>query len=402
MTATRLGAFNGVKSFLKDNNIERDEEIELAMLALVSGVDTLFLGEPGVGKTHLIELLTEHCIADARLFTHLLAKDQSADEVLGPRDIMAMKAGKIARITDGFLPTAHFAYLDEMFKASAPMLNPLLDLVANRVLKVGGQAHDCSQLLTIFASSNELPEREDLQAFRDRIGITKLVAPVATDQGLLRVTDLQLDQQVNGVDTSKLTPLTLDDIRAIRDEIRQVNVGPKMRELMVKAQTLWSGNGPHSMSNPPSQRRVGQMWKVIKAHAWSKGRGDVLGDDFMVAEHMAWSDPEDMDEARAVVVEFASAHIRKAQRARDALDPIRAAAEQLKAKLDAATTDDERDELTGEGFKLIRQIRKLKKDIGKQVHDAAAADEDTEALSIVAEEIDSLDRWAERAVTGDD
>lgn len=392
---TKLDVFTGVKAFLTANNIERNEEIDLALLAMISGVDILLLGPPGVGKTHLIELLTEHCITDAKLYTHLLAKDQSADEILGPRDIMAMKNGQIARITAGMLPEANFAYLDEIFKGSAPTLNPLLDVVANRVLKVGGQVIDCSQLITIFASSNELPEREDLNAFRDRIGITKIVEPVRTPAGLLAVTDLQLDMQLSGVDTSALTPLSLDDIHAIRSEVKAVSVPQKIRQNMISAQESWT-----KMAVPPSQRRIGQIWKVVKAHAWAAGRDEVTGDDFAVAMHMAWSDPEDAALARSVVLEFMGAATRKAARFRDALAPIEVSANELKAKLDAAT-EDEREELTGAGFEVMKQLRRLK----KQVTADMAASTDTEVqqvLGAVVTDIDALNHWAGTAIVGGD
>jgi MoxR-like ATPase len=177
--------------FLAKYNIERDQEIELLGLSTIAGVDVLFLGDPGVGKTWAIELQLM-CIEDAELFDVLLQKDMSADEVLGPRSLVALKDDRIERLIHGFLPTANFAYLDEVFKASPTLLNPLLDIGANRVLKVAGKKIDCKQLISIYYSSNELPDREDLMAFRDRIGVTKYVEPVRTPEGKRAVTDIQL------------------------------------------------------------------------------------------------------------------------------------------------------------------------------------------------------------------
>ena len=64
------------------------------------------------------------------------------------------------RITDGMLPTSNFAYLDEIFKSSPPMLNPLLDIYAKRQLKIGGRTLNCSQLITIFMSLNLVDDPE--------------------------------------------------------------------------------------------------------------------------------------------------------------------------------------------------------------------------------------------------
>jgi MoxR-like ATPase len=385
----------GIDGFLNAHNVERREDIELLGLATISGVDTLFLGEPGVGKTWAIEGLVNYCIADARLFTHLFAKDQSPSEVLGPLDIMAMKNGQIARLIDGFLPSANYGYCDEIFKASPPMLNPMLDVLANRKLKVGGLELDLSHLITIFMSSNELPDREDLMAFRDRIGITKYVLPVRSPEGRRHVTDIQLDYQSNGLDTSSIEPLALDEIHAIRDEVRQVTVGEAVRQVMVDAQQKWAEAG-----HPPSQRRIGQMWKVIKARAWANGRSEVVTDDFLPAQHMAWNHPDHADSAREIILEFASVFTRKAQRLRGAMEPVIASMEELRSKLDSATEESEKDDLMSDGFKFMRQLRKMRGEAKEQIKDGSSQGQDTTLLEEVLSDIERSYAWAENALTG--
>lgn len=381
--------------FLKARNIERDEDIDLMGLMLVAGVDGLFLGDPGTGKTWMIELLVNHCLTNLKLFSHLLAKDQSADEVLGPRDIMAMKAGKIARLTDGYLPTAHVSYLDEIFKASPPMLNPLLDITANRVLKVGGLVIDCGQLIVNYMSSNELPDREDLSAFRDRIGLTKFVQPVRTPEGRRAVTDLQLDYQASGVDVTGVVPLTLDDVFAIRDEVKTIDVPDAIREMMVTAQQKWAENG-----HLPSQRRIGQMWRMVKAHAWTNGRSTVVADDLLPCQHMAWNHPDHAASAREVVLEFASVFTRHANRLRESMEPVLREMEELRGKLDAASEESEKDDLLGEGFKLMRQLRGMRKEATGQIADGQQQGQDTSMLEDVLSHINRSYEWAEKALTG--
>ncbi len=390
-------AIFGVDGFLRTHNVERNEEIEILGLATISGVDTLFLGDPGTGKTWLIELLVDHCLSDMQLFSHLFAKDQSADEVLGPRDIMAMKAGKIERLTAGFMPRANYVYGDEIFKASPPMLNPLLDLLANRVLKVGGTVHQCKQLITIIMSSNELPDREDLQAFRDRIGITMFVQPVRTPEGRRAVTDIQLDFQASGLNTAGLVPLSLNDIYAIRNEVKAVRVNEVIRQVMVDAQEKWAQAG-----HPPSQRRIGQMWKIVKARAWANGRTEVVADDFLPCQHMAWNHPDHAKSAREIILEFASAFTRKAQRLREAMEPIAASTQELRAKIEATTDESEINDLMGEGYGYMRQLRQLRTEGRKQVKEGVAAGQDTTLLTEVLDEISRLYGWAEKALTGTD
>jgi MoxR-like ATPase len=399
-TLTMLDRFNsifGPDGFLNAHNVERREMIELLGLSVIAGIDPLFLGDPGVGKTWAIELMTNECMVDMNLFTHLLAKDMSADELLGPRDIMAMKQGVIARLTDGYLPSAHVGYLDEIFKGSPPLLNPLLDLFANRVVKIGGKIMSCDQLISIVASSNELPDREDLSAFRDRIALTYFVQPVRTPEGRRAVTDIQLDFQVNGLDTSTVQPLSLADIYAIKDEVRQIAVGDAIRGVMVDAQQKWQEAG-----HPPSQRRIGQMWKVVKARAWANGRTEVVTDDFLPCQHMAWNHPDHQKSARDVVLEFASVFTRKAQRLREAMEPVVASMESLRQSLDAATEESERDDLMNDGFKLMRQLRKMRAEGREYVKDGKSTGQDTTSVEGVLSDIERSYTWAEQALTGAD
>lgn len=403
-TATRaqvnkdlLARFQTIREFLERHNVERKDEIDLLLTSVLARVDALFLGEPGVGKTYMIELLVQHCLTDMNMFSHLLAKDMSADEVLGPRDIMAMKEGKIRRITEGYLPEAHVGYLDEVFKASPPMLNPLLDLTANRILKMGGEVKQCEQLIAIVMSSNELPDREDLQAFRDRIGITKLVEPVRTAEGRRAVTDLQLDQQARGVDTAGLEPLTLGEIELIRDEVHTITVPNPIREMMGDAQQKWLEAG-----HAPSQRRIGQMWRVIKAHAWMAGRNEVSADDLIVCQHMAWNRPDDVKSARSIILEFATAFTRKAEELRQAMEPILSGMDELRANVDAAEDEAAKDALIEQGFKLLRQMNKLKQKAVRQIADGEEQGQDVTTLKEVQAEIERSHSWAESVLSATD
>jgi MoxR-like ATPase len=198
-------------------------------------------------------------------------KEMGADELIGPRSIPAMKAGKVERVMDGFLPKAHIGYLDEVFKGSPPVLNAILDLQANRQLKVGGKVVSAKQLILIIGSSNELPDREDLMAFRDRWGVTKFVQPVRCAR---RQAPCHGDPARGAVRRRPDRLLEHAEARAGRS---RAGAGEAMAvawtpcyDAMLEAQEKWEGAG-----HPPSQRRIGQIIRVMKARAWTKGRGEL-------------------------------------------------------------------------------------------------------------------------------
>jgi MoxR-like ATPase len=392
-----LDRYASARAFLRRYNIERDEEIDLMLQATIARVDVLFLGDPGVGKTHAIELMTEHCLTGAELFTHLCAKDQSAGEILGERDPMALKQGKVARITSGMLPTAHVGYLDEVFKSSPPMLNPLLDIFAKRQLKVGGKTHDCSQLAIIFMSSNELPDREDLMAFRDRIAITKFVEAVKSPEGRKAISRIQLSLDTAGIDTSGLQPLTLDELIAIRKEANQVQVSDAMIDVMDQIEQKCL-----EAKHPISQRRKGSIWKMVKAHAWARGDTAVRPDDFMVAQHMLWNHASDVESAHDIVLKYANRFQRRAQALKEELEPIMSKMDSVKLEIDAAASRADKLKVQQTGYHFITELAELEDKAKDYIKEGELENQDVHDLRDALHEITRASKWTVKSLTGGD
>jgi MoxR-like ATPase len=390
--------FNVKDGFLAAYNIEREDQIELLGLSLISGIDPLFLGDPGVGKTWMIELLL--MILDGAdssdFFNTLVFKETPADDLLGQRSLPAMKAGKIERMMDGYLPKAVVAYLDEIFKASPTLVNSLLDIMANRKLKVGRETHDVRQLLCIFASSNELPDREDMLPFRDRFGVTNFVPPVRSPEGRKKVMAIQDQFQADArsIDLSDAPRISLAEVGQIRDEVRCIELPEAVFETMVKAQERWEQAG-----HPPSQRRIGQMLLAIKARAWTRGDSHATTDDIVVTQHMAWNHPDHAKSAHDIVMEFANVFARKAARMKEALEPILTSLAEVKKEMGGGEPTDEQMEST---FKVMRDLRRMKKEAKDQISQGEAQGQDTRDLESVLDEIDRAHNWVEKTMVGEE
>lgn len=395
---SRFGEIFGPDGFLTRYNVEREEDIELLGLSVISGIDPLFIGAPGTGKTWMIELLLMLIdgVGPDDLYSTLVFKETPAQDLLGPMNPGAMKNGDIERMVEGFLPTAVMAYLDEIWKSSPTLVNALLDIQANRKLKVGKRTLDCSQLLCIVGSSNELPDREDMQAARDRWGLTKFVQPVRTPEGRKRVMQIQDEFQAGNrtLDLKDAPMISLEDLGNVRTEVRGIIIPDTVREAMAEAQEKWAQKGFE-----PSQRRIGQMIVGMKAKAWARGDGNVSTDDMLMASHMAWNHPDHAKDAREVVMEFANVFARKALRMKEALEPILSEVSEIRKKLNEGSSVDDVDE---DGFKLMRNLRTMVRDAKEQIDKGDSTGHDTRDLTGVLGEINRAHDWLKSTLSGAD
>src|SRR2546428_4037108 len=95
-----------------------------------------------------------------------------------------MKQDRFSRITRGYLPEAHFAFLDELWKANSSILNSLLAIINERLLYNDGEVIQCP-LETMMIASAELTQEQALSALYDRYLLYYRDEHIAEDGHLL-------------------------------------------------------------------------------------------------------------------------------------------------------------------------------------------------------------------------
>lgn len=159
--------------------VERQQSVRLCLLAALAGEHTLFIGPPGTAKSELARRL--HAVfRDARYFERLLTRFSVPEELFGPLSIRALEEDRYERHTDGFLPDASIAFIDEVFKANSAILNALLTLLNEREFDNGAGRQACP-LISCVGATNEVPEDEIAEAFFDRFLVRLPVTPVSRD-----------------------------------------------------------------------------------------------------------------------------------------------------------------------------------------------------------------------------
>lgn len=376
-------SFNAIISELKSELPEREVEIDLLVRSVIARSHPLFIGEPGVAKSLLVRQFMSH-ISDATLFEVLLAKDTPSDQVIGPVSLAALEQDEFRRITKGKLPEANVAFLDEIFKANSTVLNALLSIINERIFHNNGHSMTVP-LWTVVGASNELPgsDRDDLRAFRDRFGITKMVEHVRTSEGLKHVLNGQLARARGVAGEGEPTTVSSDDIERIQRAATEVlipdNVVKALTELRTRAE---------AENLTISARRLFEGVKLMQGAAILTGRTEVATEDMKVFEHVLWSDPEDHATAYELTLDYAGAVTKKAAKLRGEFEEQQAALSELQSKMptDGSVPDSE---LMGDIGRVSNMLKKLNGRVASSIEDAKEEGHETAELDQVLADVDT-------------
>ena len=166
--------------------------IDLMTVAAVAQEPLLLVGPPGTAKSDLITKFRDALsVPTAEYFEYLLTRFTEPSEIFGPIDIAELRSGKYLRRSNGKLPTARLAFLDEIMKANSAILNSLLTVINERKFYQDGQPVPV-KLKILMAATNELPENVELQALKDRFCF-KIACRSVQDTHFLELIDAGLD-----------------------------------------------------------------------------------------------------------------------------------------------------------------------------------------------------------------
>jgi MoxR-like ATPase len=258
--------------------LEREAEIDIALTALLCGEHVLFIGPPGTAKTMLSEAIAGWL--DTERYIVLLSKGTEIDELFGPVSFSGLKAEVYRRTTNNTLVTCGVAFLDEIFKASSAILNPMLKVLNERRFRNGNTEINCPLELAIGASNEWPVEAKELAALFDRFLFRKSVEPVAQEENINK---LMFSHDL----TPRLTTmLSMDELAKSREECRKMNMATNAAEAIHEIRRECEKEGIFT-----GDRRRRKTIPALQAYAWIQGESEVTMDSLEVLKDIWWVEP---------------------------------------------------------------------------------------------------------------
>lgn len=296
--------FQQLRTELVQQFPERSTVIDGSLCAVLAGEHVLLLGPPGTAKSALVRSIAQ--AFGGTYFERLVTKFSTPEELFGPISLKALEQDRFTRITNGKLPEAQFAFLDELARGNSAILNACLSLMNERLYHNDGQPVPVP-LVSLFSATNSLGDENsrELEALFDRFLLRFDV------NYLLRPSHLKM--VLTAQEPKASVQLDMKTLHAAQAQVAKVKVGDTTVDALIGIRDALKAEGIVA-----SDRRWKKGLKLTQASAWAAGEKQTTPEDLILLTDSLWREPKERPKVAKIVGRVADPASAQAQEILDA------------------------------------------------------------------------------------
>lgn len=239
-------------------------------------------------------------ITQANYFETMLTPTSEPTSIIGPRDFEAMRKGHHVHRIDGFMPTSHIAFLDEVLNANGATLDNMLGLLNERVFHEDGETKPMP-LWTVFMGTNQLSEQQRQAGWWDRIHQRHVISDVNDRDNMAALISEDIARTRDG-QSDTFTTISLDELVAAHLKSLTLTIPDGTMQTLIDIRERLADE--HSIRVSP--RRMSATMRAAMAMAYLNGHEQVEITDLEISQHMLWTTSDQQPEVAHMVQEYVS------------------------------------------------------------------------------------------------
>jgi len=209
-----------------------------------------------------------------------------------------LQKDRYLRKTEGYLPEASIAFIDEIFKANSAILNSLLTIINEREFD-NGNRREPVPLICLVGASNEPPDDDELDALFDRFLLRRWVQPVSREGRPALLSLKQTDSDSGGASAS-VALFTEADVKELKaTAVTTVTIPDDVKQLIEDLLLFLDESGIYV-----SDRRLVKAAAMLRVAALTSGRSAVSKFDCLLLQHVFWKNPEEAERIQEWFVDY--------------------------------------------------------------------------------------------------
>lgn len=306
-------------TYLNQNLYGKEEAVRLALLSAVANESIFFMGPPGTAKSMISRRIAaafkdfykddKFSTDGSGYFEYLMNEFSTPDEICGPVELSALneKPSRYVRQTEGYLPSANVAFLDEIWKSGPAILNTLLTIINEKKFHNGNKVEKVP-LVSLASASNELPPKDKgLLALWDRFILRVFVNPVENDDDFFKLVDDGNKELVLN-DEYKDALLEIGDVEKWQADIDKIELTTEARNVIKAIRqelVLLNADKKHKAEDGENYYVSDRRWKkivhILKTSAFLNGRKAVDLMDCSLIEYAIWNTDNQHEEIGGII-----------------------------------------------------------------------------------------------------